>query len=205
MAKIPTAKQIVATFPEARKLHSRGQLLNKNVNSVLLDNGFQVVSFGTFKDAQHPVKPAPTKPRKVENNQQSTKPKPKPKKPSGKKDKGCSGNGGARKGSGRKVGAATKKTREIADKLAESGELTPLEYMLETLRQTPEKLRAQFKSGEITEIEFAIAIKKLDDSRYQAARDAAPYIHPRLSSVEAKVKSTGHEEWLEEILSTKVK
>ena len=35
------------------------------------------------------------------------------------------GSGGARKGSGRKLGAATKKTREIADKLAESSDVTP--------------------------------------------------------------------------------
>lgn len=41
--------------------------------------------------------------------------------------------GGARKNAGRKAGAATKRTREIADKAAEEG-LTPLEVMLQTMR-----------------------------------------------------------------------
>ncbi|MFP3637303.1 hypothetical protein SB677_21350, partial [Bacillus sp. SIMBA_033] len=40
--------------------------------------------------------------------------------------------GGARKGAGRKPGAATKKTREIADKTAAEG-ITPLEVMLRAM------------------------------------------------------------------------
>ena len=45
------------------------------------------------------------------------------------------GRGGKRAGSGRKLGAATKRTRKIADELMASGEKTPLEYMLEVMRQ----------------------------------------------------------------------
>ncbi len=41
--------------------------------------------------------------------------------------------GGARPGAGRKVGSATKKTRELADKVIASG-LTPLEFMLSVMR-----------------------------------------------------------------------
>ena len=44
--------------------------------------------------------------------------------------------GGARKGAGRKAGSATKRTREIADKAAENG-ITPLEFMLDVMRQEP--------------------------------------------------------------------
>lgn len=72
--------------------------------------------------------------------------------------------GGARPGAGRKQGSATKKTREIADKALADG-ITPLEYMLGLLRD--ERL-----SGDI---------------RFEAAKAAAPFVHPRLSSVEARV------------------
>ena len=43
------------------------------------------------------------------------------------------GGGGARQGAGRRKGTASKKTREIADNCAETGE-TPLEYMLRIMR-----------------------------------------------------------------------
>jgi len=69
--------------------------------------------------------------------------------------------GGARANSGRKIGSANVKTREIADRCAESG-LTPLEYMLQVLRD--ETLETRERMG--------------------AAAAAAPYIHAKLSSVE---------------------
>jgi hypothetical protein len=71
--------------------------------------------------------------------------------------------GGARKGAGRKPGSATRKTREIADKAAQSG-ITPLEVMLEAMMS----LRS---SGEL---EKAAGV----------AKDAAPYVHPRLAAIE---------------------
>lgn len=74
------------------------------------------------------------------------------------------GHGGPRPGSGRKPGSTTKKTREIADRAASEG-ITPLEYMLNILRD-----------------ETANAAM-----RFEAAKHAAPYIHPKLSSMEAKV------------------
>jgi hypothetical protein len=107
--------------------------------------------------------------------------------------------GGRRKGAGRKLGAATKKTREIADKLAASGEETPLSYMLAVLRETPEKLKAQFKAGEIDEIEYAVLLKNLINRRDWAAEKAAPYIHPRLASIEANVDVKGQDFWQREL------
>jgi hypothetical protein len=75
--------------------------------------------------------------------------------------------GGARSGAGRKVGQATAKTREVADRAAEAG-ITPLEFMLQIMRDD---------SAERSE-------------RLDMAKAAAPYIHPRLSTVEAKVDAT---------------
>lgn len=74
-----------------------------------------------------------------------------------------SSHGGPRKGAGRKPGAATKKTREIADKAVEAG-ISPLEVMLEAMN----------------------AFRQAGDLEKAAgfAKDAAPYIHPRLAAVE---------------------
>lgn len=72
--------------------------------------------------------------------------------------------GGARVGAGRKAGSVTEKTREIADNAASQG-LTPLEYMLERLRDD----------------------KETAEVRRDMAKAAAPYIHPKLSSVEANI------------------
>lgn len=69
--------------------------------------------------------------------------------------------GGKREGAGRPAGSVTKRTREIAEKASTSG-LTPLEYMLDVLRD-----------------EMADA-----KDRMWAAEKAAPYVHARLASVE---------------------
>lgn len=68
--------------------------------------------------------------------------------------------GGKRPGAGRPKGSKNTKTREIAEKAAAEG-ITPLEYMLEVMRD-PRLPPAQ---------------------RMDAAKSAAPYIHPRLASV----------------------
>lgn len=85
--------------------------------------------------------------------------------------KNSTGRGGARKGAGRKVGSATKKTREIADKAAESG-ITPLEFMLNVMRE-------ELISG----LEPADQLKATM-LRFEAAKAAAPYVHPKLASIE---------------------
>lgn len=80
------------------------------------------------------------------------------------------GRGGARAGAGRKKGSATVKTREIANKAASEG-LTPLEYMLEVMRR------------DSTHADPKIQIA-LENMRFEAAKAAAPYVHPRLAAVE---------------------
>lgn len=75
------------------------------------------------------------------------------------------GRGGARPGAGRKKGSTTKKTREIAEKAIASG-MTPLDVMLEAMRD------AYRAGGAVAAAEFA--------------KDAAPYIHPKLSSTALK-------------------
>jgi len=76
--------------------------------------------------------------------------------------------GGKRAGAGRKVGAATRRTREAADNAVAAG-LTPLEYMLAILRD----------EGQSSE------------NRMWAAEKAAPYVHPKLAAVEFGGKNGG--------------
>lgn len=68
--------------------------------------------------------------------------------------------GGKRPGAGRKQGAASVRSREIADKAAKAG-ITPLEVMLEAMRQS-------YVGGDLSEA-----------AKHAAA--AAPYVHPRLT------------------------
>lgn len=73
--------------------------------------------------------------------------------------------GGARPGAGRKKGAITKRTREIAETALEGG-LTPLDYMLSILRDEG----------------------KSEAMRFEAAKAAAPFVHAKLASVEANLQ-----------------
>jgi hypothetical protein len=94
----------------------------------------------------------------MSENNQSTLPK-------------SNGRGGARAGAGRKKGAATQKTREIADREIDNG-LTPLEYMLQVMRTEPSP------ELELRDMLNAVSL------RFEAAKAAAPYMHPRLAAVE---------------------
>jgi hypothetical protein len=69
--------------------------------------------------------------------------------------------GGKRQGAGRKVGAITTRTRELADKALSQG-ISPLDYMLGILRNETET----------------------QANRMWAAEKAAPYLHPKLAAVE---------------------
>jgi len=71
--------------------------------------------------------------------------------------------GGKREGAGRKKGSATLRTREIANAAAEQG-ITPLEVMLGAMR------KAWDEGDRAAAANFA--------------KDAAPYIHPKLSNVQ---------------------
>ena len=83
-----------------------------------------------------------------------------------------SNRGGRRRGAGRPLGSKNRRTAEIARAAAVSG-ITPIEVMLGTMRElwaqgTPEAKR------EAAEI----------------AKDAAPYIHPRLASIDQTTRRT---------------
>jgi hypothetical protein len=78
--------------------------------------------------------------------------------------------GGARPNAGRKPGGQNRKTRAIADKAATEG-ITPLEVMLEAMRAHH-------------------AANRLDEAA-AIAKDAAPYMHPRLAAIEHGGKDGG--------------
>mgnify|MGYP001569413853 CR=1 FL=1 len=70
--------------------------------------------------------------------------------------------GGKRSGAGRRKGSKTQRVQEIAAKAAEEG-ISPLEVMLGAMRAAWPHDR---------------------DAAARFAKDAAPYIHPRLAAVE---------------------
>jgi hypothetical protein len=83
--------------------------------------------------------------------------------------------GGARIGAGRKAGEPNKRTAEIQRAVEASG-VTPLDFMLSIMRDdttNPDDEPAQ-----------AIARKAM---RFEAAKAAAPYVHAKLSSVDATI------------------
>jgi hypothetical protein len=85
--------------------------------------------------------------------------------------------GGARPGAGRRAGGKNRRTAEREKAIAESG-LSPLEYLIQVYRDEAED------TG-----------KRLD-----AAKAAAPYLHPRLSSVQVSGDLTiNHEQALKEL------
>lgn len=95
--------------------------------------------------------------------------------------------GGARKGAGRKKGSATAKTREIADRAASEG-VTPLEVMLDVMRFHYRLAKSEIERGAVGE---AMSPKVISDALVlakDAAKDAAPYIHPRLSTIDMKAE-----------------
>lgn len=80
-------------------------------------------------------------------------------------------NGGRRPGSGRKKGVPNKRSAETAAAAAASG-ITPLEFMLKNMRKrAPRGATPAEKAAHIAFVQ-------------QAARDAAPYVHARLSAVQ---------------------
>jgi hypothetical protein len=110
--------------------------------------------------------------------------------------------GGKRVGAGRKQGALTKRTREVAEKATAQGK-TPLEVMLDNMRHfqqvaidaeaTLEGLTVSEFTGKVTaetpEEQFKALlaqVKKTAGFRQLAqecARDAAAYVHPKLTAV----------------------
>ena len=78
--------------------------------------------------------------------------------------------GGKRKGAGRKHGTLNRKTTEVARRAAEEG-ITPLEVMLKAM-MVHYKARRYDKAAAV-------------------AKDAAPYMHPRLSAMQVTGQNGG--------------
>ena len=128
--------------------------------------------------------------------------------------------GGARPNAGRKPGSLTTKTREVAERVMATGK-TPLEIMIENMHHfqqvaldaeaTLEGLTAEEFAGQVAadatpedQFKFLLAtVKKtagLRQMAQDAARDAAPYVHPKLNSVEMNAKmALSHEDRLAEL------
>jgi hypothetical protein len=110
-----------------------------------------------------------------------------------------------RPGAGRKKGSASLKTRQIADQAAREGK-TPLEVMLSNMRyhdRLAEETERRVAEDGTTDVAEVLKLRKLAQ---EAAEGAAPYMHPRLSSVEMKAeiedrrlerKPLSLEEWAE--------
>lgn len=109
--------------------------------------------------------------------------------------------GGKREGAGRKKGALTIRTRETAERAIAEGR-SPLEIMLDNMvhfqqvAMDAEATLASLTAEEITgqastpEEQFKLLLAKakqaagLRQMAHECARDAAPYIHPKLSAIQ---------------------
>lgn len=76
--------------------------------------------------------------------------------------------GGVRPGAGRKPGVPNKKTAGKVAAIEASG-VTPLDFMLNLMRDASSEM----------------------DLRFDAAKAAAPYVHARLSSIDANIDLNG--------------
>jgi hypothetical protein len=86
--------------------------------------------------------------------------------------------GGKRSGAGRKTGSLSKRSQEVAAAMVATGDL-PLTYMLQVMRdETADRQR-----------------------RDEMAKAAAPYVHPRLSSIDGDLNLNvrRHEEALSDL------
>lgn len=108
--------------------------------------------------------------------------------------------GGARPGAGRPKGSRVTRTQELIAKHTKDG-ATPIEVLLDGMRYYY-NLSKQFPD-DIFMLENAKDGAKMVHSYRSAAKDyaiaAAPYIHPKLSSVDAKVTVSNQETALAEL------
>ena len=98
--------------------------------------------------------------------------------------------GGKRPGAGRKPGQLNKRTiarQQLASSAASEG-ISPLEVMLKRMRYYDSVVDRELEKGEGADRGIIDdALKAAND----AAKDAAPYLHPRLSAVEHTDNSDG--------------
>ena len=88
--------------------------------------------------------------------------------------------GGKRPGAGRKNGTPNKATQKRQSEIAESGS-TPLDALIKKMR-----FHLSIFDGEVAKGDEADgkALSIAMDKAAEAARDAAPYVHPRLASIQ---------------------
>lgn len=105
--------------------------------------------------------------------------------------------GGARPGAGRKPGSTITKTREVAEAAARDG-ITPLEVMIRAMRAYVDEADRLHEEAVTVELvgegdtrETVTALRKASLGAITAAagvaKDAAPYMHPRLQQVQANI------------------
>lgn len=111
--------------------------------------------------------------------------------------------GGARKGAGRPKGLSNQKSQELIIKATEQG-ISPMEVLLNDMRfyyELGEREFAKIKDQESEEIHREVFLKanSLKMIARECAKDVAPYIHAKLSSIDAKVAVTNFESALAEL------
>ena len=79
------------------------------------------------------------------------------------------GRGGARPGAGRPAGSKNQRSADFARHAAEAG-ITPIEVMLNAMRELWDEGTSEAKR-----------------EAAKIAKDAAPYVHPRLASIDQRV------------------
>jgi hypothetical protein len=83
---------------------------------------------------------------------------------------------------GKKRGYRKKKTQETIDKVTKTG-ITPLEYLTSVYRSpVPPEIQSMIDEGEVT-VELVQSLSDWHKVRFEAAKAAAPYVHPKLTSV----------------------
>lgn len=92
--------------------------------------------------------------------------------------------GGRREGAGRKPNKPNKATAERQAKIAATG-VTPLDVMIADMRFHYERYQTAVKAKNDGEAGKELALAR------EAAKDAAPYTHPRLAAVEHMGKGGG--------------
>jgi hypothetical protein len=92
--------------------------------------------------------------------------------------------GGARPGAGRRKNAPNKATIARQERIASTG-VTPLDVMIADMR-----MHYDLYQEALAKKDIAAAKAELKEAR-EAAKDAAPYTHPRLAAVEHMGKGGG--------------
>jgi len=100
---------------------------------------------------------------------------------------------------GRQKGSGNKRPKELLAKVEASG-LTPLEYLLSVMRApVPVELQGIVDPEDVSD-DMARALTSWHAQRVDAAKAAAPYIHPKLNAIHTTTDtSKTFEQWLTEI------